>query len=525
MRPGLAPPRPAEPRRRGARGWTLGGIPERRIIRRQQDPAEPVGAAPRGDGLARAWTRVWERLSGLLGAHADRVEVRVARLADDVEDIHTRHVVEALERSRGVRVRPLARTIELGLIGDPGQQLVKAVDEGREQLFRADADLLIWGEAPQPGTTLTLRFVSSLPEDDDRPGYFGPATYLNLPANFSPELARILLAATLAATTPRSEAKRLGLSAALPKALKEAIPVYQDLPADLTEGERASARLCMGNVLATVAARQGAAELNQVAAQAYRSALEAIDKEEMPVEWATAQRNLGVVLQALGEQTDDAEVLGAAADAYRAALGVIAKEQFPRVWASLQGRLGQMLYKLDLKTGDTELVKHALSAYQAALQVFTRKDSPNRWADIMNNFAQAAQMLGGQLRNVEVLTTAADACRSVLEVRSREEAPSVWAAVQNNLGSALFLIAKEDRRDVDHLKGAIEAFARARDLYTELKATKLVAITEKNLARAEKLLEDRGGADGRPPRLHWEGDGDDASVPAKSPAKAAKPSE
>jgi tetratricopeptide (TPR) repeat protein len=474
-----------------------------------QDPARdaPGAAAVKPSKLSVLLNRLMGRGWGPL---AERIDVRVATLAEDVEGIHTRHVIEAMHKQGGFTARRLDETIELGLIGDPGEQLLRAVAKGRERLLKTNADLLVWGEAPQPGATLTLRFISALPEEEDRPGYFGPGTSLMLPASFGSEISQILVAVGLAATTPQSEGKRLRLVEALPKALSAALPVYNELPPDFTEGERASVRVCMGNAASTVAALHGAMNLYQVAAQGYQAALENISKDDHPIEWATAQRNLGVALQALAERGDDADILGSAADAYRAALGVLTKALFPREWAVLQNRLGLMLYKLDRKTGDTELVKHALSAFQASLQVFTRAAAPVRWADIMNNFAQAAQMLGGELRNVEVLKTSAAACRSVLEVRTREKAPLMWAATQNNLGTALFLIAKEDRNDTVHLQGSVEAFARAGELYTERGTVKLAAIAQKNRSRAESLLESRGGGEGRP-KMRWEDDGREAS--------------
>ena len=478
-----------------------------------QVPAVP----PRDKAAAKPskWSLLLDRLMGGGWApRAARIDVRVATLAEDVEGIHTRHVVAAMHKQGGFTARRLDESIELGLIGDPGEQLLKAAIRGRKWLLRTHADLLIWGEAPHPGATLTLRFVSALPEEEDRPGYFGPGTCLKLPASFCPEISQILVAAGLAATTPQSEGKRLRLVEALPKALNAALPVYNGLPLDFTEGERASIRVCMGNAASTVAALHGSLDLFQVAAQAYQSALETISKDDHPIEWATAQRNLGVALQALAEPSDDADTLGAAADAYRAALSVLTKALFPREWAALQNRLGLMLYKLDRKTGDTELVKHALAAFQASLQVFTRAAAPLRWADIMNNFAQAAQMLGGELRNVEVLKTSAAACRSVLQVRTRESAPLMWASTQNNLGTALFLLAKEDRNDTVHLQGAVEAFTLAGDVYTEHGATKLAAIAQKNQSRAESLLEGRGGGEGRP-KMRWEDDGNETSPAAR----------
>ncbi|MDP6883791.1 MAG: hypothetical protein QF830_06630, partial [Rhodospirillales bacterium] len=286
--------------------------------------------------------------------------------------------------------------------------------QGRRLLAKDKADLMIWGDVDESGTSLHLRFVPAEPEDEDLAGSFGPIVPINLPVNFGPEFADILFAAALAATVPAGDGKALTLRQALPKALEAALPAVQELPRDLTSRERATILVCTGNVAATVARNTGAAEIYRIAAQNYRSGLEIITRDAAPEEWAMIQRNLGMVLQAIAERMADAEILGNSADCYRAALKVLTKAQFPRPWAATQNRLGMVLYRLDLKTGDTELVKHALGAFQAALQVYTRAELPTRWAEVMNNFGQVAQMLGGQLRNVEVLEKAAEACRGAL---------------------------------------------------------------------------------------------------------------
>ncbi len=433
-------------------------------------------------------------------ARATRIEIRVATLAGDIEATNTQQVVAALNKRHGIKVKRLPHTLEMDPFEDPATHLTVVAATARKWLADADADLLIWGEIPEPGTTLHLRFVSAVPEDDDRPGTFGLAIRLNLPVGFGAEFGHVLLAAALAALTPDTLGKSLRLRDILPKALDAAAPAVQELPHDLTSRERAAVRACFGNVASTVAVQQGAIELYQVAAQSYRAALEILSREETPVEWAITQKNLGVALQAIGDRTSDAETLDAATDCYNNALKVLTRHQFPGAWATLQNRLGLVLYKLDLETGDTELVKHALSSFQSALQVFTRAEWPLRWADVMSNFAQAAQMLGGQLRSTEVLKKSVEACRGVLEVRTKEKSPLLWAATQNNLGSALFLLGRVTQ-DAAYVEGAAVAFGRALDTYNAHGAERMAALTRKNLARAENLLGDRASRDGaRPPR-------------------------
>ncbi len=77
------------------------------------------------------WSLLLDRLMGKGWApRAECIEVRVATLAEDVEGIHSRHVVEAMHRQGGFTARRLDESIELGLIGDPGEQLLKAASTG-----------------------------------------------------------------------------------------------------------------------------------------------------------------------------------------------------------------------------------------------------------------------------------------------------------------------------------------------------------------------------------------------------------
>ena len=432
-----------------------------------------------------------------------RIDIRVAPLVGDTDAASARHLVAALSRRRRVRVRLLKGALETDSAVDPVRQVNAVAARGRQLLAKGQADLMIWGDLGESGTSLHLRFVPAEPEDEDLAGAFSLVIPISLPVDFGPEFSDVLFAAALAATVPAGEGKALTLRRALPKAMKAALPAVQDLSRDLTSRERATILVCMANVLATVARNSGAIELHQMAAQNYRAGLETMTRDAAPLEWAMIQRNLGMVLQALAERTEDAETLGNSADCYREALKVLTKAQFPRPWAATQNRLGMVLYKLDLKTGEADLVKRALAAFQAALQVYTRAEQPMRWAEVMNNFGQVAQMLGGQLRNAEVLEKAAEACRGALEVRTREETPLLWAATQNNLGSALFLLGKLSRKS-PHLEGAAEAFRQAHGLYRAYGAARMISITEKNLSHVKRLLAAR--APRGVPKMNWEGE-------------------
>ena len=447
------------------------------------------------------------------GARPDRIDIRVAEIKGQVREVaeeQTRHLVAMLGKRKRVRARPLNAALPESPNEGPAptlrmkEEMLKAtVATARDLLKKADADLMIWGEIPPPGTTLHLRFVSAAKEEEDHPGLFLPSTTFNLPVGFGPELSELLLAVSLAATETSNDSKSMTLQILQAEALKAAMPVVQNPPLDLTTRERAAIRMCFGNALAREAARNNSSDLYQLAAQTYRTALEGISRDDSPIDWAITHKHLGTVLQALGERANDEQILNAAADSFGEALKELTKEEFPREWAGAQNRLGMMLYKIDVMSGDTELLKHALTAFQSALQVFTRAETPLPWAETMNNFAQAAQVLGEQHRNPEVLEKAIRACRSALEVRKKEKMPLLWAATQNNLGSALFLLGKL-KKDLGPLNEAAEAFGKAHDFYTAYGSEKMAAIAAKNMSHATRLLNKH--APQGVPKMKWEKD-------------------
>ena len=221
----------------------------------------PALAAPASDGRVKAG--FLDRLLGMrpgTGARHGRplrIEIRVVPLAGDAAGASTRHVMAALAKNRRVKVRLLKEALDLDVAIDPGRLFNAVAAQGRRLLAKGQADLMIWGDVDESGTSLHLRFVPVELEDDDLAGTFSPVVPLNLPVNFGPEFSNILFATALAATVPAGEGKALTLRQALPKAMEAALPAVQDLPGDLTSRERATILVCMANVAATVGATRG----------------------------------------------------------------------------------------------------------------------------------------------------------------------------------------------------------------------------------------------------------------------------
>ena len=76
---------------------------------------------------------------------------------------------------------------------------------------------------------------------------------------------------------------------------------------------------------------------------AYTEALKEITRERVPLDWAGTQNNLGNVLATLGARERGTERLEQAVTAYTEALKEITRERVPLDWASTQSNLGRAI--------------------------------------------------------------------------------------------------------------------------------------------------------------------------------------
>ena len=129
----------------------------------------------------------------------------------------------------------------------------------------------------------------------------------------------------------------------------------------------------------------------------------------------------------------------------------------------------------------------------------------------MNNLGQPAQVLGRELNNEDVLERAVTAYKQALMVRNHDTQPTLWAATQNNMGSALFILGRMTSKD-QYFEDALAAFMGAREVYTALGLTRMVEVTEKNIAHAEERLPDGAGkGDKKDASMWWLEEEDGAS--------------
>lgn len=486
--------------------------------------AAPDTGAPRRRFSLFGWFRQIKEASQ--PADPTRIEVRVAALPPEgqaPEGINTDSdtatdpellILNAFAELEGVRARPLKKPLTLPEDTEPEDRANRLHWAARQALAQVEADILICFELDAAGKRLTLRFLPLGIQNEDPPGMFHAAQALVLPAQPDPALTALATAVALTATIPLTEVKKSRLAKVLPQAMERAAPAIEALGTapDITDRDRAIARLFFANLLTLQSGPAGQLEGYRMAADIYGQAIAFLKDDSDAFDRAVAQRALGAILPTLAPEWETLEM--AADDEHKAAgpmaqamaLLEAAAEQFtrdayPKEWAALQNRMGQICYRIDAQEGDQDLLKQALNHYQAALQVFNRIDHPMRWAEVMNNIGQAAAILGEQLKSVELFEKAIEACSGALEVRHKLDHPLLWAATQNNLGSALFMLSKLTH-DPGQLEAAREAFSLAKGVYEARGAHRLTMITEKNLSRVERLMDIARPKS--PPPLPWE---------------------
>lgn len=468
------------------------------------------GGQPQAHDKPAARPGLFTRLFGKRSTGGE-LEIAIAPFMDALGQDHARSIAQPFQNLDGVRVRTLREQPILGPDIPRAEHLPQACAQAMGWITKHNADLVLWGDIPPPGTTLFIHFAAAPPADADPAGTIPPFQALTLPVGFTADaFGGLLLAAALAAVTPQTQAKRQYRRALVAGALERAAQNVEHIPGDFTVRERASVHAAYANALAAFAHLFPGTEVYHRAALAYAQALKGAPKSDNPTNWAYLQRNLGAMLQTMGERTDNAEILRQAAKAYRAALEVFTYETTPFPWATTQNHLGEVLYRLDIKSGETAGLKEALGSFQSALKVLSMKSTPLLWSETLNNLGLAAQVLGRELNNAEVAERAVAACDQALKVRKRDEHPTLWATTQNNLGSALFLLGRMSG-EAKYFEHALEAFMGAREVYEALGLARMVEVTDKNIQHAQERLPAKDGrGTAKDPSMWWLEEDEDA---------------
>jgi len=116
----------------------------------------------------------------------------------------SRNLAKTLDDAPGIRASYFHKRPLLSKKKDHLVQLVDARVQAMHWMAGEKADLFVWGDVIGDGELLHLYFIPNHLGEDDRPGAFGLATYLNLPSRGGPGEAELLTAVVLAVIRPKT---------------------------------------------------------------------------------------------------------------------------------------------------------------------------------------------------------------------------------------------------------------------------------------------------------------------------------
>jgi tetratricopeptide (TPR) repeat protein len=442
---------------------------------------------------------------------ADAIVVMIADFDGPDGENFAERLVGSFGALQGLVLLRRKEPLRLAGPGGLGEKLATAAEQGRAWLQEAPADLLVWGEVSAETHSATLRLLPAMAEPDGVVGAFGLGDALEVPTALGGDIDRVVAATVLAAAV-RGKAGAKGLAIDDLRRLLAEMPEPAALaPAGQLPATTASLLIGLGHAhAADVRCGGDPARLNQTLA-CYRAAAERLTALTGPLLWAQAQTHLAAVLIALAEAEQRPARLSEAVAVYRTMAETLTRIEHPNDWALAQARLGSALHRLGQMEGKPKHYRDAAMAYEQALTVFTQAAYPLRWSDLMHHYGVLLTALGEHMNGTAALEQAVMVFHKALNVRRRDILPLFWAQTASGLGAAAFSLAKRNG-DAASLREAVGCFEGALEIYSQLGQGHAIAVLQKNLQRAQRLLETRGATLA-----------DDIAPREKGPAQAAAP--
>jgi tetratricopeptide (TPR) repeat protein len=207
--------------------------------------------------------------------------------------------------------------------------------------------------------------------------------------------------------------------------------------------------------------------------------LEVYTKNDLPINWATTQNNLA---NAYFERIrgDRSENLEKSIYYYQKALEIRTKRELSIDWAMTQNNLA-MAYSERIRGDRSENLEKSIYYYQKALEIRTKKESPIDWAMTKSNLAStcAHRIRGDRSDNLE---KSIHYYQKALEIITKKEFPIYWAMIRNNLAIAYLNRIQGER--ADNLEKSIYYCLNALEIRTKNDFPIDWAITQNNLAIA-----------------------------------------
>ncbi|MGC2854984.1 hypothetical protein ACM64Y_05885 [Novispirillum sp. DQ9] len=399
-------------------------------------------------------------------------------------------VQAALDGAEGLRL--LTTSAGIGSVDDAEvvpASLGKAVARARALAEAEGAAVVVAGQMIAPGQ-VRLRFIPGVVTADPAAGTWSVGDMLDVPIPLPPGGGGFIAAcaaASMALATDEERRVRLG---ALRNALRDGERLVHGDAAPLSGSAKAVAAVSYAAMLAEMGIRTHQQPVLDRAQQVLRAIVGKGAKAGQglpPVVVAAARLHLGAILADSGSRDGDPVRLEEAGHHFQAAAEVITGDALPDDNAALWTQYGRAMQRLSALSGKTDHMKEAVQGYRLAAGIWTKGSNAERWAELQYGMATVLGQYGEFTGSVPVLDRAVTVFEAVAEVWTRESNARRWAGLQNNIGACRFAQGKRSG-DLPPLRDAAERFSRALEVYVALNMTRNVHVTQKNIARVERLI-------------------------------------
>jgi tetratricopeptide (TPR) repeat protein len=218
---------------------------------------------------------------------------------------------------------------------------------------------------------------------------------------------------------------------------------------------------------------------------------------ETPADSVTRQQDLVLGVRRIQQREDGLNHLEEAIIAFRSSLEELPRDKLPLEWADTQHNFAMALARLGEQDEETEYLLEALSAVTFALEVWTYEDVPFNWAIAQDTLGWILMRLGEREteRSISRFESAIAACQDALKVQTRDTLPLQCALTQNTLGVALHRLG-EAQHDIVRLEESVNAYSSALEIFHSISAAKYVGDLENNLRIVQVLIQNHPNAAG-----------------------------
>ncbi len=379
-------------------------------------------------------------------ADTHRFSVLVARIAGDADDTLGNQIFEVLKEFDGVQTLFLDRTLAGdGRMGEVEQS--KGAGQAREYLRESGASVLLWGKMLDRDKRIALLFLTTASTTQEGTGrQVSPeiGSTIRLPDVFWEDLAKVLRLAI--ATRWAGFQQGHYVADRLPPFIAAVCRLVDSSTGrpGWDDNARGETLILLGMALTTLGEQTGRDEPLRHAVDSYQSALMALPRERVPLQWAMTQNNLGNALLRLGERESGTARLEEAVAAYRDALKEWTRERVPLQWAMTQNNLGGALSTLGERESGTARLDEAVAAYREALKEWTRERVPLQWAWTQENLGIVLCVLGQRENNAEVLRQSVLAYEEALSVYTPEDTPYYFEKATRSLAETRALLKSSE---------------------------------------------------------------------------------